>query len=91
MAEPDDIARRLAALTPDQVMAGIGRAIEARDWEAVEGLLKILAVKDPWQAQMVYDMLIFAAAGDAVGTASDLACGTTTEVECGTTTKPEEP
>ena len=65
MAEPDDIARQLAALTPDQVMAGIARAIEARDWRAVEGLLAILAVKDPGQAQLVYDMLIFAAAEHA--------------------------
>jgi hypothetical protein len=67
MTQPDDddIARqRIAAFTPDQVMAGIAAAIQARDWEAVEGLLKILAVKDPFQAQLVYDMLIFAAADD---------------------------
>lgn len=47
------------------VAVWLERAEEASDWQAVEGLLKILAVKDPWQAQLVYDMLIFAAAKHA--------------------------
>lgn len=56
----------IGTLTTDQVTAGISRAIQARDWQAVEGLMKILAVKDPRKAQAVYDVMMI-----ATGTGTD--------------------
>ena len=50
----------IASLTAEQVLAGVSRAIGERDWLAVEGLMKILAVKDPRKAQAVYDVMTIA-------------------------------
>lgn len=40
----------LRALAPDQLEACVHRALEARDFEAVEGYLLLLALKDPDRA-----------------------------------------
>jgi hypothetical protein len=53
-------AEWIASFTAEQVMTGLSRAIGERDWLAVEGLMKILAVKDPEKAQAVYDALTIA-------------------------------
>ena len=50
----------IASLTAEQVLAGVSRAIGERDWLAVEGLMKILAVKDPCKAQAVDDVMTIA-------------------------------
>ena len=54
----DDIVAFYRALTPEQVMAGIAKAIQAHDFEAVITLLKVLAVKDPRQAEVVYESMM---------------------------------
>jgi hypothetical protein len=64
-------AEWIASLTAEQVMTGIARAIEARDWTAMEGLLKILAVKDPEKADAVYAALLIASARHAATTAEE--------------------
>ena len=54
----DDITAFYRALSSEEVMAGIANAIEARDFEAVITLLKVLAVKDPRQAEVVYGSMM---------------------------------
>ena len=54
----DDIAAFYRALSPEQVMTGIANAIKARDFEAVIALLKVLAIKDPHQAEIVYTAML---------------------------------
>ena len=41
--------------TADQITAGIAEAVKARDFPAVVSLLKMLAFRDPRQAEVVYD------------------------------------
>ena len=48
--------------TSDQLLAGIHRALKARDFEGVAALLRILAVQDPHAAQAVLDALSIAQA-----------------------------
>jgi hypothetical protein len=45
----------LLALTPDQLSTCIVRAIEVRDFKAVEGYLHLLALKEPARAQDILD------------------------------------
>lgn len=52
------------SLTAEQVKACIPGAIADHDWLAVEGLLKLLAVKDPQAAQAIYDLMLIAVAPD---------------------------
>ncbi|WP_086853374.1 hypothetical protein [Amycolatopsis kentuckyensis] len=47
----------LRALTPDQLEKCIHRALEARDVQAVEGYLLLMALKDPRRAQDLIDTL----------------------------------
>ncbi len=54
----DDITAFYRALTAEQVMEGIANAIKARDFEAAVTLLKVLAVKDPHQAEVVYGSMM---------------------------------
>lgn len=51
-------AEWIATLTPERVLHGIALALKARDFEAVEGLLKIMAVIDPETAQVTYDSML---------------------------------
>jgi hypothetical protein len=41
----------------DRLTEGIANAIRAHDFDAVAGLLKVLAITDPHRAQAVYDTL----------------------------------
>jgi copper oxidase (laccase) domain-containing protein len=43
--------------TPDEIVAGISTAIQARDFDVIPGLVKYLATKDPHRAQRVLDAL----------------------------------
>ena len=43
--------------TPAQIMGAISLAIRAEDLKAAIGLLHMLAVKDPHQAEILYDAL----------------------------------
>ena len=54
----DDITAFYRALTSGQVTEGIANAIKAHDFEAAITLLKVLAVKDPRQAEVVYGSMI---------------------------------
>ena len=54
----DDLVAFYRALTPEQVMEGIAKAVSAHDFEAVIALLKVLAVKDPRQAEVVYRSML---------------------------------
>lgn len=47
----------LHALTPDQLEKCIHRALKARDVQAVEGYLLLMALKDPGRAQYLMDTL----------------------------------
>jgi len=47
----------MADYTPDQITAGIAEAVKARDFPAVASLLKMLAVRDPRQAEVVYESM----------------------------------
>lgn len=47
----------LRALTPDQLEKCVHRALEARDIQAVEGYLMLMAVKDPHRAAAIVDTL----------------------------------
>lgn len=62
VAPDSDIRTWIASLTAERIEAGIASAIQKRDWQAVEGLIKILAIKDPERAQTVYDTLCIATA-----------------------------
>lgn len=61
-ADAPDFRTWIASLTVRQIEAGVANAIQKRDWQAVEGLIKILAIKDPERAQTVYDTLCIATA-----------------------------
>ena len=54
----EDAVAFFRSLTPDQVTAGIARAIKAHDFEAVVVLLKVLAVKDPHKASVLYGSMM---------------------------------
>jgi hypothetical protein len=54
----DDIVAFYRALSSEQVMEGIAKAIKAHDFEVVVTLLKVLAVKDPHQAELVYGSMM---------------------------------
>lgn len=43
--------------TPDQIVAGIGRAVEGREFYIIPGLVRLLAAQDPQRAQAVLDAL----------------------------------
>ena len=45
----------LRALTPDQLEACATRALELRDFKAVEGYLLLMALKDPRRAQDIVE------------------------------------
>jgi hypothetical protein len=45
-------------LSPEQIMGGIAKAVKAHDFEAVNSLLRLLAVKDPEQAEVVYKAML---------------------------------
>lgn len=47
----------LRALTPDQLEKCVHRALQARDVQAVEGYLLLMALKDPHRAQDLMDTL----------------------------------
>lgn len=47
----------LRALTPDQLEACVLRALEARDVQAVEGYLLLMALKDSGRAQLLMDTM----------------------------------
>jgi hypothetical protein len=42
----------------DQITAGIAEAVKARDFPAVVSLLKLLALRDPRQAAVVYESMM---------------------------------
>jgi len=44
--------------TAEQITQGIAGAIKARDFPAVVALLKMLAVRDPRQAEVVYESMM---------------------------------
>ena len=44
--------------TAEQITQGIAEAIKARDFPAVVSLLKMLAVRDPRQAEVVYESMM---------------------------------
>ena len=46
--------------TPAQIMEGITAALRDRDMEAVRILLTMLALQDPGQAQVIYDVIMLA-------------------------------
>jgi hypothetical protein len=48
----------MAEFTADQIMQGISAAIKARDFEAVVALIKMLAIVDPQQAEIVYESML---------------------------------
>lgn len=41
--------------TPDEILAGIEKALTDREFEVIPGLIKMLAAKDPERAQTVLD------------------------------------
>lgn len=43
--------------TPDQIEAGIARALEERELTMVPGLVRLLAVQDPHRAGLVLEAL----------------------------------
>jgi hypothetical protein len=45
-------------LTPDQLEAGIENALKARDFQAVEGFMLLLALKDPHRAAALRDSML---------------------------------
>lgn len=63
----DDITEFYRLLTPEQVMGGIAKALKAHDFEAVITLLRVLAVKDPHQAGIVYEAMAAVLAGGEDG------------------------
>ena len=60
----DDITAFYRALSPEQVIEGIAKAVKAHDFEAVITLLKVLAVKDPHQAEVVYGSMLAVLSAD---------------------------
>ena len=52
-----------AEYTAEQITAGIAVAVKAHDFPAVVSLLKMLAVRDPRQAQVVHESMLAALEG----------------------------
>jgi len=50
VAQPNDY-------TADQIIEGITKALQGHDVEAVPGLIRLLAIKDPHRAQKVMDTI----------------------------------
>lgn len=70
MTDTPGMAAWIASLTTEDVLGLLSAALNRRDWLALEGAMKLLAVKDPELAQTVYDtMLATAAAGGESGNA----------------------
>lgn len=44
--------------TSDEICSGIASAVKARDFPAVISLLKLLALQDPHQAEVVYQSML---------------------------------
>lgn len=67
-----DMQAWIASLTTEDVMTMLSAAVRNRDWLAVDGAVRLLAVKDPEKAQAVYDTLTAATglAAAAAGTES---------------------
>jgi hypothetical protein len=59
----DDITEFYRPLTAEHVMGGIAKAVKAHDFEAAITLLRLLAVKDPHQAERVYEAIAAVLAG----------------------------
>ena len=51
---------KVSDYTPAQIEEGIANALKARDFPAVVSLLKMLALRDPYRAQVVYDSMTWA-------------------------------
>lgn len=49
---------------PDDLCDGIAAAVRSRDFEAVKGLMFLLAIKDPRKAGLIYDAITALAQGD---------------------------
>lgn len=47
----------MSEFTSDQIMQGISAAIREHDFEAVVSLIKLLALQDPEQAELVYESM----------------------------------
>lgn len=47
----------MRSFTPDEIVAGIERAIHERELHVVPALIKLLAVQDPQRAQAVLDTI----------------------------------
>ena len=45
---------KVSDYTPAQIEEGIANALKARDFPAVVSLLKMLACRDPYRAEVVY-------------------------------------
>ena len=52
-----DLAANPREWTKDQLVMLISEAIKDRDFKAVEALLRLLAVKDGYEAERVYETL----------------------------------
>ena len=48
---------KVSDYTPAQIEEGIAAALRARDFPAVVSLLKMLACRDPYRAQVVYESM----------------------------------
>lgn len=44
--------------TPGEIEAGIAEAIRVHDYPAVVSLLKLLAIRDPYRAEVVYGAML---------------------------------
>ncbi len=53
------------SLTAEDVMTLLSAALKDRDWLAVEGAMKLLALKDPEKAQAALDMMTAVASAEA--------------------------
>lgn len=60
MTDTPGMAAWIASLTTEDVLGLLSAALNRRDWPAVGGAMKLLAVKDPETAQAVYDMMLAA-------------------------------
>ena len=48
---------KVSDYTPAQIEEGIANALKARDFPAVVSLLKMLALRDPHRAKVVYESM----------------------------------
>lgn len=48
----------VSTLTPDQLEVGIANALKARDFQAVEGFMLLMALKDPHRAGDLRDTML---------------------------------